>query len=105
MANRAQASADRRGVTGTLPVSSSVGKRQRERLKLERAQVNAKRKTARHLADAASEDVIGISDRTEPELIDELAALQQAFGDGEISAEGFAEGRGRIQAQLERLLS
>jgi hypothetical protein len=84
-------------------VSSSVGKRQRERLKLERAQDKAKRKAARHLSGAEGEDAAGLSDRSEPELIDDLAALQRAFGDGAMSAEDFAERRARIQAQLERL--
>jgi hypothetical protein len=86
-------------------VSSSVGKRQRERQKLERAQVKAKRKAARQAADTEDEGAAGLSDRSEPELIDDLAALQRAFGDGEMSAEDFTERRARIQSQLERLSS
>jgi hypothetical protein len=86
-------------------VSSSVGKRQHERQKLERAQVKAERKAARQAASAEDEYSVGLSDRSEPELIDDLAALQRAFGDGEMSAEDFAESRDRIQAQLERLSS
>jgi hypothetical protein len=84
-------------------VSSSVGKRQRERQKQERAQVKAERKAVRQAASAADADSAGLSDRSEPELIDDLRALQQAFGDGAMSAEDFGERRDRIQAQLERL--
>ena len=86
-------------------MSSSVGKRQRERQKLERAQAKAERKAARQASGAEDEDAAGLSDRSEPELIDDLAALQRSFGDGEVSAEDFAERRDRIQAQLERLSS
>jgi hypothetical protein len=86
-------------------VSSSVGKRQHERQKLERAQVKAKRKAARQAAGAEGDAAAGLSGRGEPELIEDLAALQRAFGDGEMSAEDFAERRDQIQAQLERLSS
>ncbi len=86
-------------------MSSSVGKRQRERQKLERAQVKAQRKAVRRAAGAEDEDIVGPSDRSEPELIDDLRVLQRVFGDGELSAEDFAERRARIQAQLERLSS
>jgi hypothetical protein len=85
-------------------MSSSVGKRQREREKVERAQVKARRKAARQAAGTEAEDA-ELSDRSEPELIDDLAALQRAFGDDEMSAEDFAERRALIQAQLERLSS
>lgn len=90
-------------VAEDLLVSSSVGKRQRERQKLERAQVKAQRKAARQAAGAEDEDATIPSDQGEPELTDELCALQQAFGDGEISAEDFEHRRARIQTQLERL--
>lgn len=86
-------------------MSSSVGKRQRERQKLERAQAKAQRKAARQAAGVEDDDAAGLSDRSEPELIDDLAALQRSFGDGEVSAEDFAERRDRIQAQLGRLSS
>ena len=86
-------------------MSSSVGKRQHERQKQERAQVKAQRKAARQAARTEDEVATGLSDRSEPELIDDLAALQRAFGGGEMSAEDFTERRGRIQAQLERLSS
>jgi hypothetical protein len=86
-------------------VSSSVGKRQREQQKLERAQVKAQRKAARQAASAEDADAAGLSDRSEPELIDDLRALQRAFEDGEMSAEDFTDRRDRIQAQLERLTS
>lgn len=83
-------------------MSSSVGKRQRERQKLERAQVKARRRSVRQAGGAEDEDAVGLSDRSEAELIDDLRVLQQTFGDGEMSVEDFAERRARIQAQLER---
>jgi hypothetical protein len=86
-------------------MSSSVGKRLRERQKLERAQVKAQRKAARQAADTEDTGEVGLSDRSEGELIDDLAGLQRALGDGEMSAEDFTEQRDRIQAQLERLSS
>lgn len=103
--NREWSGTERSAVTEDLPVSSSVGKRQRERQKLERAQAKAERRAARQAAGAEGEDAAGLSDRSEPELIDDLAALQRSFGDGEVSAEDFAERRDRIQAQLGRLSS
>jgi hypothetical protein len=85
-------------------MSSSVGKRQRERQKVERAQAKAQRRAVRH-AGSEHAELVGFSDRSEPELIDELQALQRAFGDGEMSAEDFEDRRSGIQAQLERLSS
>lgn len=84
-------------------MSSSVGKRQRERQKLERAQDKAKRKAVRQAASADEADADGMSDRSEQELIDELRALQWAFEDGEVAAEDYDERRGRLQAQFDRL--
>jgi len=86
-------------------MSSSVGKRQRERQKLERAQAKAARRAVREAAGAEYTEPAGLSDRSEPELIDDLRALQRAFGDGEVSAEDFEARRDGIQAQLERLSS
>lgn len=84
-------------------MSSSVGKRQRERQKLERAQDKAKRKAVRQAASADEADADAMSDRSEQQLIDELRALQQAFEDGELSAEDFDDRRVRLQAQFDRL--
>ncbi len=100
-----RAGSECRHAANDLPVSSSVGKRQRERQKLERAQAKAERRAARQAGLPAGGDALGPADRSEPELIDELRALQRAFGEGEMSAEDFEEGRDRIQAQLQRLLS
>jgi hypothetical protein len=84
-------------------MSSSVGKRQRERQKVERAQAKAERKAVRQAAGAHEEEPTGPTGRSEAELIDDLRALQQAFGDGQLSAEDFQAQRDRIQEQLERL--
>ena len=84
---------------------SSVGKRQRERQKLERAQGKAQRKAVRQASGDEGDEAMELSDRSEPELIDDLRALQRAFGEDEMSADDFAEHRARIQTQLERLSS
>src|SRR5579872_1920446 len=97
--------ADRLGVAGVFPMSSSIGKRQREQQKLERAELKAQRRAVRQAAGAEDGPPAGHSGRSQPELIDDLRILQQRFGDGEISAEDFAEYRDQIQAQLERLSS
>ncbi|HET9090786.1 MAG TPA: hypothetical protein VFN50_00145 [Acidimicrobiales bacterium] len=86
-------------------MSSSVGKRQRERQKLERAQVKAERRAVRQAAGAESEGAAELSPRREPELIEELRALQQAFEDGDMSMEDFELRRDRIRTELERLWS
>lgn len=84
-------------------MSSSVGKRQRERQKLERAQDKAQRKAVRQAASADDADADSMSNRSEQELTDELRALQLAFEDGEVSAEDFDDRRGRLQTQFDRL--
>jgi hypothetical protein len=86
-------------------VSSSVGKRQRERKKLERAHVKAERKAVRQAAGAEDADAAGPSHRSESELIDDLRALQRAFEDGEMTSEDFEVSRDRIRTELERLSS
>jgi hypothetical protein len=82
-------------------MSSSVGKRQRERQKRERAQAKAERKAARQTTGAEEPD--GLSYRSEAELIEDLGALHRALEAGEMSPEDFEERRHRIQAQFERL--
>jgi hypothetical protein len=84
-----------------LLMSSSVGKRQRERQKLERAQAKAKRRAARQAT--GSEPTDGFSPRSESELIEDLGALHRAFEAGEMSPEDFEDRRDRIQAQYEQL--
>ncbi len=86
-------------------MSSSVGKRQRERKKLERAHVKAERKAVRQAAGAEDADGAEPSHRSEAELIDDLRELQRAFEDGEITSEDFEVRRDRIRADLERLSS
>ncbi len=86
-------------------MSSSIGKRQRERQKLERAQVKAERRAVRQAAGAEATDPATLSPRGEPELIDDLRVLQQAFEDGEMSPEDFEVRRDRIRAELECLWS
>jgi hypothetical protein len=81
---------------------SSVGKRQRERQKIEKAQVKAERRAARQAANLERTDVP--SQRSEAELIEDLGNLQRGFETGEVSEEDFAARREQIQVQLERLL-
>lgn len=83
-------------------MSSSVGKRQREREKVERAQAKAERKAARQAS--AGEVVDGLSPRSESELMEDLEALHRAQEAGEVSLDDFEVRRDRIQAQFERLL-
>lgn len=82
-------------------MTSSVGKRQRERQKVEQAQAKAERKAARRSADA--EPVVARPYRSETELIEDLATLHRALESGEVSPEEFGDRRDRIQAQLEQL--
>lgn len=83
-------------------MSSSIGKRQRERQKLERAQIKTRRKAARQAPDLEMDD--DPSPRSESELLEELSALHRAFEADEVSLEDFETRRDQIQAQLERLL-
>lgn len=82
-------------------MGSSVGKRERERQSRERAQAKAERKAARQTTEVEEPEIASL--RSEPELIEELAALQRTFEAGQISPEDFEERRDRIRAQLERL--
>lgn len=79
-------------------MGDSVGKRQRERQKLERAQAKAERKAARQAAGGEPTD--GFSPRSESEFIKDLGELHQAFEAGEMSPEDFEERRDRMQAQF-----
>lgn len=82
-------------------MTSSVGKRQRERQKLEQAKAKAERKAARRAAGA--EPAVALSDRSEAELMEDLGALHRALEAGVVPPEEFEERRDRIQAQLEQL--
>ena len=82
-------------------MSSSVGKRQREQKKMERAHVKAERKAARQTTGAEESHID--SPRSEAELIEHLGALHRALEAGQISPEDFEERRDRIQVQFERL--
>jgi hypothetical protein len=84
-------------------MSSSVGKRQRERQKIERAQAKAERKAARQATDS-DETTEDFAPRSETELMEDLAALHRAFEASEISLEDFEARRDRIQAQFEQIL-
>lgn len=83
-------------------MASSAGKRERERQKLEKAQLKAERKAARQEAQDETDDVT--VNRTEAELIDDLASLQRSFEAGEVSSDDFTARREQIQADLERIL-
>lgn len=82
-------------------MASSVGKRQRERQKMERAQAKAERKAARQATGAEPANVS--SYRSESELIEDLGALHRAFEAGEMSPEEFEERRGQIREQFGQL--
>ncbi len=82
-------------------MSSSIGKRERERQKLERARAKAERRAAGRAASAEPVEVT--SNRSESELIEELASLHRAFEASEISPEDFEERRDKIQAEFEGL--
>jgi hypothetical protein len=86
-------------------MSSSIGKRQRERQKIERAQVKAERRAGRLAGGPEDIDPAAIPDRSESELIDDLRALQRASEAGEVSTEDFEVRRDSIRAALERLSS
>jgi hypothetical protein len=82
-------------------MTSSVGKRQRERQKLEKAKAKAERKAARQAIDAEPPEPL--FERSESELIEDLGALQRAFEAGDLSPEDFEEHRNRLQVQFEQL--
>jgi len=83
-------------------MASTAGKRLRERQKVEKAQAKAERKAARQAAQADEVDIS--SQRSESELMEDLANLQRAFEAGDVSAEDFATRREQLQAQFEQLL-
>lgn len=82
-------------------MSSSAGKRERERQKRERAQAKAERRAARQ--ETGSEDTDRYPSRSEAQLIDELGLLHRASEAGEVSPEDFEERRNQIQIQFDRL--
>lgn len=82
-------------------MGSSLGKRQRERQKSEKAKVKADRKAARKATDLEPTDLA--PDLSEPQLIEDLAALYRAFEAGDVSPEEFEDRRDQLQAQFERL--
>jgi len=84
------------------PVSTSVGKRQRERQKVEKAKAKAERKAARQASDPRPVEEPSLQ-RSESELIEDLGALHRAFEVGELSPEEFEERRDRLQVQFEQL--
>lgn len=86
-------------------MSSSVGKRQRERQKIERAQVKAERKAVRLAGGPEYVDTASVPDRSESALIDDLRALQRCSEAGEVSTEDFEMRRDSIRAALERISS
>ena len=82
-----------------FPVSpSTVGKRDRERQKIERAQAKAERRAGRQ------SDSEGIPPdepvRTEAELVEQLASLQHLLEAGSVSPEEFDDRRALLQAEF-----
>jgi hypothetical protein len=82
-------------------MGSSVGKRQREREKVEKAQAKAERRAARKAIEV--DPTQPVLDRTESELIEDLGALHRAFEAGDLSPEDFDDRRERLQVQFEQL--
>jgi hypothetical protein len=77
---------------------STVGKRDRERQKIERAQAKAERRAGRQ------SDSEGIPPdepvRTEAELVEQLASLQHLLEAGSVSPEEFDDRRALLQAEF-----
>jgi hypothetical protein len=81
---------------------ASVGKRLREREKLEKARAKEERKAARQAA--RGESLEDSPPPSESKLMEELANLQRALEAGQVSDEDFAASQERIQAAFQRLL-
>lgn len=82
-------------------MSASLGKRERERMKLEKAQAKAERRAIRQVEEAAPR--ADTPKRSEAELVADLGALQRALEAGEVSQEEFEERRDRLQAEFAEL--
>jgi hypothetical protein len=80
---------------------STVGKRDRERQKIEKAQAKAERRAVRQT------DGEGIPRdepvRTEAELVEQLASLQRLLEAGSVSPEEFEDRRALLQAEFGQL--
>lgn len=83
-------------------MAGSPGKRDRDRQKLEKVRLKAERKAARQ--SAQPEPTTSAAQRTEPEIIEDLGALQLAFEAGELSPEEFEDRRDLLRTQLEQLI-
>jgi hypothetical protein len=83
-------------------MASSIGKRRREREKLEKVAAKAERRAARQAASVDDTDVA--PQRSEAELVEDLGNLQRSLETGAVSDEDFLARREQIQAQLGRLL-
>ncbi len=82
-------------------MGTSVGKRQREREKVEKAQAKAERRATRKAVEV---DPIGpVVHRSESELIEDLGALHRQLEAGSLSPEDFDDRRERLQVQFEQI--
>lgn len=79
---------------------TTIGKRNIQQMKREKAQAKQERRTARREAPEA--DVVPV-EATEGELIEELAGLSRALEAGQLSPSEFESRRERIRAQLEQV--
>ena len=80
---------------------TTVGKRNVQQQKLEKAQAKRQRREARRAA-GPDPDVKPIA-KTESELIEALAALQEDIESGRVSLQQFEERREEIRNQLQQL--
>jgi hypothetical protein len=88
---------------GAALMSSSVGKRLRERQKQEKLQAKAERRAAREADQESAPDDGDGPARTEAELVADLQELQRAFEADEITIDEFDERREALTAEFGRL--
>lgn len=79
---------------------TTIGKRNVQQMKREKAQAKQERRAARKAAPDASRELVEVS---EGELIEELADLSKALEAGELSPAEFEERRERVRAKLEQV--
>ena len=79
---------------------TTIGKRNIQQAKREKAQAKQERKAARRAAPEA--DAVPV-EATEGELLEELAGLSKALEAGQLSPAEFEGRRERIRAQLEQV--
>lgn len=79
---------------------TTIGKRNVQQMKRERAQAKQERRAARREAPDVSAVLV---EDSESDLIEELAGLSKALEAGELSPSEFEERRERVRAKLEQV--